>query len=64
MLSGQATALPKSGTRAVEMIRHLKVARDTAVKGRTQAMMTLKALIVAPRPPCASGSIASPARWR
>ena len=28
------------------MIRHLKVARDTAVKGRTQAMLTLKALIV------------------
>ena len=28
------------------MIRHLKVARDTAVKGRTQAMLTLKAIIV------------------
>jgi transposase len=28
------------------MIRHLKVARDTAVKSRTQAMITLKALIV------------------
>src|SRR5918995_3157726 len=46
VLSGQATALPKSGTGAVEMIRHLKVARDTAVKGRTQAMVTLKAIIV------------------
>ncbi len=46
VLSGQATALPKSGTSAVEMIRHLKVARDTAVKGRTQAMQTLKAIIV------------------
>jgi hypothetical protein len=42
----QAAALPKSGAGAVEMIRHLKVARDTAVKGRTQAMLTLKAIIV------------------
>ena len=46
VLSGQAAALPKSGTGVVEMIRHLKVARDTAVKGRTQAMLTLKAIIV------------------
>ena len=28
------------------MIRHLKVARDTAVKGRTQAMLTIKSIIV------------------
>jgi len=28
------------------MIRHTKIARDTAVKARTQAMVTLKALIV------------------
>jgi transposase len=46
VLGGQATALPKPGTSAVEMIRHLKVARDTAVKARTQAMQTLKAIIV------------------
>jgi transposase len=46
VLGGQATALPKSGTSAVEMIRHLKVARDTAVKARTQAMLTLKAVII------------------
>ncbi len=46
VLSGQATTLPKSGTGTVEMIRHLKVARDTAVKARTQAMQTLKAIIV------------------
>lgn len=46
VLSGQATALPKTGTSSAEMIRHLKVARDTAVKGRTQAMQTLKAIIV------------------
>jgi transposase len=46
VLGGQATALPKSGTSAVEMIRHLKIARDTAVKGRTQALLTVKAIIV------------------
>ena len=27
------------------MIRHLKIARDTAVKGRIQAMQTLEAII-------------------
>jgi len=46
VLAGQATGQPKSGTGTAEMIRHLKVARDTAVRGRTQAMQTLKALIV------------------
>jgi transposase len=46
VLGGQAVGLPKSGTGMVEMIRHLKAARDTAVKARTQAMLTLKALIV------------------
>jgi len=46
VLGGQATGLPKSGTGAVEMIRHLKAARDTAVKARTQAMLTLKAVLV------------------
>jgi len=46
VLVGQATALPKSGTSTVEMIHHLKVARDTAVKSRSQAMQTLKAIIV------------------
>src|SRR5215203_5570506 len=43
VLAGQATATPKSGTGKVEMIRHLKVARDTAVKARSQAMLALKA---------------------
>ena len=47
VLGGQAAGLPKSGTGAAEMIRHLKAARDTAVKARTQAMVALKALIVA-----------------
>ena len=46
VLAGQATAVPKSGTSTVEMIRHLKVTRDTAVKARSQAMLALKAIIV------------------
>jgi len=46
VLSGIATGVPKLGTGIVEMIRHLKIARDTAVKARTQAMITLKTLIV------------------
>jgi transposase len=46
VLGGQATALPKTSTSTVEMIRHLKVARDTAVKGRTRAMLTVKAVVV------------------
>ena len=46
VLAGQATGLPKSGTSTVEIIRHLKVARDTAVKARSQAMLALKAIIV------------------
>ncbi len=46
VLSGQAIARPKTGTGAVEMIRHLKIARDTAVKSRTQAIVTLKTLII------------------
>jgi len=46
LLGGQAAAVPKLGTSEVEMIRHLKIARDTAVKARTQAMLTLKSIIV------------------
>lgn len=51
VLAGEADALPKSGDGEVEMIRHLKIARDTALKSRTQAMVTLKTLLVnAPQP--------------
>ncbi len=46
VLSGEATAVPKSADGAVEMIRHIKIARDTARKGRTTAIVTLKAVIV------------------
>ena len=46
VLSGQATAIPKTQTGSSEMIRHLKIARDTAVKSRSQAIVTLKTLII------------------
>lgn len=44
--SGQAIAAPKTQTGSVEMIRHLKNPRDTAVKSRYVAMITLKTLII------------------
>ena len=46
VLNGQAMAVPKMQTGLSEMIRHLKIARDTAVKSRSQAMVTLKTLII------------------
>ncbi|RBI67041.1 IS110 family transposase [Roseovarius sp. TE539] len=46
VLNGQATAQAKAQTGSSEMIRHLKVARDSAVKAKSQAMITLKTLIV------------------
>ena len=46
VLGGQAAALPKCGTGAVEMIRHLEAARDGALEARSQAMLTIKALVV------------------
>ena len=46
VLSGEATATPKAADGSSEMIRQIKIARDTAVKARTQAIVTLKALVV------------------
>jgi transposase len=46
VLSGTATATPKSADGTVEMIRQIKIAKDTAVKARSQAMITLKTVIV------------------
>ncbi|MFB6962516.1 hypothetical protein ACFCYB_37465 [Streptomyces sp. NPDC056309] len=46
MVAGTATATPKCAEGTVEMIRHTKIARDSTVKLRTQAIVTLKALIV------------------
>jgi transposase len=46
VLNGRATATAKAATGTIEMLRQIKIAKDTAVKARTQAMVTLKALIV------------------
>ncbi|WP_116995471.1 IS110 family transposase [Desertimonas flava] len=46
VLAGTSTIVPKTGYGTVEMIRQIKVARDTARKGRTSAIITLKAIIV------------------
>ena len=44
--SGAATAVPKTADGTVEMIRQVKIAKDTAVKSRSQAIITLKTIIV------------------
>jgi transposase len=44
--AGQATVIPKAGTGQVEMIRSLRVARQTAIRAHTQAINALKALLV------------------
>jgi transposase len=44
--AGEATVAPKAGTGQVEMIRSLRVARQTAIRARTQAINAIKALLV------------------
>ena len=46
VLSGVAQNLPKSGTHGVEMIRVLKVAKDSAIRAKTQAGNQMLALVV------------------
>ncbi len=46
VLAGQARAIPKSADGVCEMIRQVKIGRDTAVKARTQALITLKCIVV------------------
>ena len=46
VLAGTATAAPKSADSTVEMIRQVKIAKDTAVKARSQAIITLKTVVV------------------
>ena len=46
VLSGIATAVPKTADGAAETVRQIKIARDTAVKARSSAIITLKTLIV------------------
>ena len=48
VLAGFATAVPKTADGDVEMIRQLKVTHDTAVKDRTAAVVTLKAMLIQP----------------
>ena len=50
VLTGQSTAIPKTADGAVEIMRQLKVARDTAVQARPAAMITLKQIIVTASP--------------
>ncbi|MBP2371732.1 transposase [Pseudonocardia parietis] len=40
------TATPRTGDGTVEMIRQIKIAKDTATKARTQAIVTLKTVLV------------------
>ncbi|TDB93544.1 IS110 family transposase [Nonomuraea longispora] len=46
VLSQEAAAIAKTGDGPVEMIRMLKVARDSAVKARTQAINQLRAVLM------------------
>ena len=46
VLAGVATGIPKTADGAAEMVRQIKIARDTAIKARSAAMTTLKTLIV------------------
>jgi transposase len=46
VLAGKAQATPKLADGAIEAIRLVKIARDTAVKAHSQAMITLKATLV------------------
>src|SRR5215216_2618167 len=44
--AGEATGVPKAQDGVVEMLRALRVARQTAVKARTQAINAIKGLLV------------------
>jgi len=46
VLSGNGTATPKLADGQIEAIRIVKIARDTAVKAHTTAIVTLKAVLV------------------
>lgn len=46
VLSGQATATPKNADGQVEMMRVIKVAKDSAIKAQAQVLISLKALLV------------------
>lgn len=44
VVAGRARTTPKTGTGPVEMVRQLRVARRSAIKQRTQALLQLQAL--------------------
>jgi Transposase len=46
VLGGSIMAVPKTADGQIEALRPLKIARDTAVKAQTTAMITLKATLV------------------
>ena len=46
VLAGASTPTPKTADGQIEIIRLVKIGRDTAVKSRSQAMITLKAVLV------------------
>jgi transposase len=46
VLAGASTPTPKTADGQIEIIRLIKIGRDTAVKSRSQAMITLKAVLV------------------
>ena len=46
VLAGQASAIAKADEGIGEMIRHLKVAKDGAVKARSAAMQSIKAILI------------------
>ena len=46
VLAGIATAVPKTADGTAEMVRQVKIARDTAVKAKSAAIIALKTLIV------------------
>lgn len=50
VLSGDATATPKTGDGPVEALRVLKIAKDSAGKARVQAINQLKAVLVTANP--------------
>lgn len=72
ILSGVSQDRPKSGVDEVEMIRILKGTKDSAMKGRTQAINQMKALVVTSpaeiraklRDMSASRLVARCERWR
>ena len=45
-LAGTATIIPKRGDDQVEMIRLIKVSKDSAIDGRTRALIQLRSLLL------------------